>query len=336
MNLFHSIFGGHDEAEERIPESLIERAIEHAVDGTDSRLRLLSGYRRHLREPVIHAIDQVIRLVDEVPAAVAVGRNQFTSEPTISAFYASATDMLDHFGRDRSLAKYLASDEGRDAERITALLLAKRGEHTVFGIELKGELLRREVPQIAVGFSQHNVVDPRTSEEAARHQLKRRAFDHLLYLALTRIGELKLERADLTRQRDLLSGKLAALKRGGWCFNPAEAEPADPVALEAELDGIRDQLHALGGDDKVLQSHLEIVAQLLGEAEHQLWAETVTLYLDRMNIQREPQDPAARRVALQELHNQRDHPLAMLMVSFAPSELPPREDLITAAERYLY
>jgi hypothetical protein len=336
MNLFHSIFGRHDEGDERIPEGLIERATEHAVDGTDSRLRLLSGYKRHLREPVIHAIDHVMKLVDAIPAPIAAGRSEFTVAPALAAFYASAADMLDHFGRDRSLANFLESADGRWAERVTALLLAERSERTVYGIELKGELLRREVLQIAISFSQHNVVEPAASEEAARHQLKRRAFEHLLYLALTRIGEVSLERTDLTRQRDLLRGKLAALKRGGWCFNPADSDHPDPTALQTELDGISEQLAALGRDDTVLQSHLEIVAQLLGEAEQHLWAENVTLYIDRMNIQREPQDPAARQVALQELHNVRDHPLAMLLVSFAPAELPPREDLVTAAQRYLY
>ncbi len=40
MKLFKSIFGG-GEAAGRYPESLIEAAIERAVDGTDSRLRLL-------------------------------------------------------------------------------------------------------------------------------------------------------------------------------------------------------------------------------------------------------------------------------------------------------
>ena len=336
MSLFHSIFGRHDEGDERIPEGLIERATEHAVDGTDSRLRLLPGYRRRLRGPVIHAIEHVIRLVEGLPAPVPAGRGEFVNDPGLAAFYASATEMLDHFSRDRSLTAYLDSAVGRGADRITALLLAERSERTVFGIELKGELLRREVPQVAISFSRHNVVEPAISEEDERYQLKRRAFDHLLYLALARIGEVSLERADLARQRDLLRGKLATLKRGGWCFNPAEGDHPDLATLQTELDAIGEQLAALGTDDKVLQSHLEIVAQLLGEAEQHLWAETVTLYLDRMNIQREPQDPAARQVRLQELHNTRDHPLAMLMVSFAPSELPPREDLITAAERYLY
>ena len=44
LKLFQSFFGG-DESRGRYPESLVEAAIERTVDGTDSRLRLLPGYR---------------------------------------------------------------------------------------------------------------------------------------------------------------------------------------------------------------------------------------------------------------------------------------------------
>ena len=336
MRLFHSIFGGREESHGHYPESLIEAAIERAVDTTDSRLRLLPGYRKHLRGPVIHAIDHIVPLVDNIAAPLSADRREFTSIPALTALYASAAEMLDHFSRDRSLTDYLATTEGRGAERITALVLAQRSERTVFGIDLTGDIIRREVPQVAVSFTGHNMVDPKHTEAEARRHLKRRAFDHLLFLALTRIGERNIERADLARQRDLLRGKLAALKRGGLTFNPGEGEHPDPATLEGELDTITDQLAGLGRDDQVLQHHLEIVADALGEAERLLWAEPLTLFIDPMNIERDPQDPAARRIDFQELHNAREQRLVMQLVSFSPSELPAREDLVSAAERYLY
>ena len=336
MNLFQSIFGGREETHDHYPESLIEAAIERAVDGTDARLRLLPGYRKRLRAPVIHAIDQVIPLVDNIPAPVAAGPREFTADSALCAFYASAAAMLDHFSRDRSLQEYLATSEGRGAERVTALVLAERTQRTTLGIDLAGETLRREVPQVTINFREHNVVDPRDSEPEARRQLKRRALDHLLFLALTRIGEVRVERTDLRRQRDLLRGKLAALKRGGWSFNPAEDEHPDPAALTSELEAITGELAGLGTEDRVLENHLEIVADLLDDAGHQLWAETVTLHIDAMNIEREPQDPAARQLVLHELHNARGGRSAMLLVSIAPRDLPQREDLVTAAARYLY
>lgn len=45
MRLFKALFSG-GEAAGRYPETLIEAAIERAMDATDPRLRLVPGYRR--------------------------------------------------------------------------------------------------------------------------------------------------------------------------------------------------------------------------------------------------------------------------------------------------
>jgi hypothetical protein len=315
MKLFQSIFG-RGETRGRYPESLIEAAIERAVDGTDSRLRLLPGYRKRLRKPVIQAIDHVIPLVDAISAPVVAGRSEHGTEPRLAAMFASAEDMLDIFGRDTALADFLASPEGANSPRVTTLVLAERVEKNILGMDLVGDQVRRDVQQVAVSFTAHRLLDPRGSEEETRRQLKRRAFDHLLSLALTRIAEVRVE-------------------RGGWGFDAPEAGHTDAAVLAIELDAVTVQLDALGADEGVLQAHLEIVAELLNEAAHQLWSEEITLYLDPMNIQRDAQNPSARRIVLQELHNARGRRAAMLPISLAPGDLPPREDFVTVAERYL-
>ena len=336
MNILQSIFGGRDETRGKYPESLVEQAIERAVDGTDSRIRLLPGYQKRLRGPVIRAIDHVIPLVDGLPAPVTAGHSEFTNEAVLGALFASAADMFGCIGRDHSLLEYLESGEGRGAARITALLLADRENRTTLGIDLHGDQLRRDVPQVTVGFSDHNVVDPRETEDEARRQLKRRAFDHLLTIALARIGEARIERADLTRQRDLLRVKLATLKRGGWDFESHAAETPTATDLDQELDRITAELASLGRDDQVLQHNLEIVANLLEDAEQQLWSEDLSLSIDAMNIERDPGDPSARHIVLKELKNGQGLSRVMLLVSFSPRDLPKQEDLVSAAARYLY
>lgn len=111
MKLFHSIFGG-DDARGRYPESLVREAIERAVDGTDARLRALPGYRKHLRAPVIHAIDHVVALVDAISAPLVADRRGYSVESRLAAVFASATAMLDMFGRDTALTSFLTTPEG--------------------------------------------------------------------------------------------------------------------------------------------------------------------------------------------------------------------------------
>ncbi len=203
-------------------------------------------------------------------------------------------------------------------------------------MDLVGDQVRRDVPQMAINFTSQRLLDPAATEAESRRQWKRRAFDHLLTLALTRIAETREERTDLTRQRDLLRRKLAALEHGGWSFEPAAGDYANPARLMAELDAITEQLDTLGADHEVLRVHLGIVIDLLSDAEHQLWSEPLTLFLDPMNIQREAQEPSVRRIALWELRNIRGRRVVMLPLLITPDELPVREDFVTAAQRYLY
>lgn len=333
LKLFQSIFSGGAE-QGRYPESLIEEATERAVDGTDPRLRLLPGYRKRLRAPVIHAIGHVVALVDSLPAPLSADSGDFGGDARLATLFASADHAREVLGNDAALSKFRDEAAGQTG-KITALLLAERASKNILGMDLSGDVLRRDVAQVAVSFGKHRLVDPAASEEETRRQLKRRAFDHLLSLALVRIVEAQQERVDLNRQRNLLQRKLRAQEHGGWNFEEAGADSADPAALQAELDGIEGQLAALGADDRILGAQLDITADLLADAERQFWCELIDLRLDRMNILRDAQDASARELRFQELHNSRGRSLVMLLLSITPGELPKREDFFTAAQRAL-
>jgi hypothetical protein len=333
LKLFQSIFGG-GEQQGRYPESLIEAAIERSVDGTDPRLRALFGYKKNLRPSVIHAIDHVVALVDGIPKPLLAGRSDYNADLRLKALFASADRMQEVFGNDVALNEF-RSGSGKNAERVFALMLAERVEKNVLGMELAGNMLRRDVAQVSVSFRYHRLIEVTSNEADTRRQLKRRAFDYLLTLALTRIAEVHGERADLARQRDLLRHKLSALQRGGWSFEAMEGTPPEHKVLIAELQQIEKELTKLGTDAGALQEHLDIIVDLLGHAEQQLWAEEFVMHLDNMNIRRDAQDASAQRIPLRELHNARGAGLVMLLVSLAPGELPRRENIFTAAQRFL-
>jgi len=334
MKLFQSIFG-RGESVGRYPETLIEEATERAVDGSDPRLRLVPGYRKRLRKSVIHAIDHVIALVDGIPAPLTAGPGGYRNDFRLAALFASADEMLQTFSRDKALSEYLSGPEGQGAECVTTLLLARREERNILGMDLVGDQVRRDVAQVSVSFSGHHLLDPRTNEAECRRFLKRRAFDHLLALALAAITEARVERADLTRQRDLLQRRLRTLKRSGLTLERPEADRPDEATLQADLDAVTDQLEELGGDAGVLKAHLETVAERLEDAEHQLWSDEISLCLGPMNIRRDTDYPSVRQILLQELHTVRGERAVMLAVAISPRDLPPREDFVTEAQRYL-
>jgi hypothetical protein len=333
LNLFQSFFGG-EKSRSHYPEPLIESAIERAVDGTDARLRHLPGYRNRLRKPVIHAIDHVVTLIDALPAPLAAGRSDFSADPRLAALFVSAAQMQETLGRDRALNAFM-KQASVATEPVTALLMAERIEKNVLGVDQVGGQLRRDVAQVTVSFRKHRLMEVAENEAECRRLLKRRAFDHLLALALARIVEVRDERADLVRQRDVLRHKLATLARNGWGFDAAESEAADPARLQTDLADVEQQLQELGTDSAVLDTHLDIVAELLSQAEQQLKIEEVCMRLDSMNIQRDAQDAAAHDIVLPELHNARGQRSVLLLVSLTPGELPQQENLLATAHRYL-
>lgn len=334
FQLFHSIFG-REEKHGRYPESLIEAAIERTVDSTDPRIRVLPGYRKLLRAPVLHAIDHVSSLIDNIPPALPADRNHYNDSTHLSMMFASVRHMQEVFIQDDALNQLRDSPPENFGQQVVALLLVKLDEKKIMGMDIVGDMLRRDIAQVAVNFSIPRLVDPAAVEEETRRQLKRRAFDYLLSLALSRISEVQHERTHLDHQRDLLRRKLRTLKYGGWDFDGLNQNNPAPTELQAELDRIEKELAAIGANDNLLRTHLDLTSEVLANAEQHFWAEDVLLHLDRMNIQRDPSDKSAREIKLQELHDARGRRLVMLLVSIPLDELPRREDFVTAAKRYL-
>jgi len=333
LKLFQSIFGGSEDRGD-YPESLIEKGIERAIDGTDPLLRTLPQYRKLLRKPVLHAIDHVVSLITSLPAPQPTDRQSYDEDVRLQTLFTSARRMAELFANDMAMRRHRANIE-TGKESVNALVLAERMEKHVMGMELNGEMLRRDVAQTVMDFRGHRLLDPTTSESETRRQLMRRAYDHLISLALQRIAEARSERARLGQQHSLLQRKLQALQQGAWGFDAAAQPQQQPAAVQTELEEIERQLTGLGTADRTLHAHLEITANLLMEAEQQLWGENIELRLDRMNVQRDDQDTSARVVRLQELHNARHRCMVMLLVTVNPVDLPQTEDFLTSAQRLL-
>ncbi|KXB29244.1 hypothetical protein AT959_18615 [Dechloromonas denitrificans] len=333
MKLFQSIFGGNEQPG-RYAESLIELAIERAVDGTDPRLRAVAGYRKRLREPIIHAIDHVVSLVALLPTPLSAASTEFSSDPRLKALFVSPEHMREVFGNDLLLSEFREGN-ATPGEAITALLLAERKEKQTFGMEVAGDMLRRDVAQITVSFSHHRLIDLSNSEDETRRKLRHRAFDHLISIALSRISDAKSERVELKHRHELLKGKLKVLQKGGWSIDDKAGEHADPAALQREFDEIDEQLAALSIDERTLGWQLDTLIEVLTGAEQQFWAENIDLYLDRMNIRRKAGQADAQLINFKELHNVLGQNMVMLFVSIKSDELPKRKSFAENADRCL-
>ena len=307
LSLFQSIFGGAEEAG-RYPETLVRAAIERAVDGTDPWLRGLSRYRKKLHPAVLTAIDHVVALVDSLAPPRLATRDGYARDSLLQAIFLSSEQMR------QVLQEQLAAQPvaGGSAYALLAVDLEQRG---TFGVELLGDTMVRDVPQVTVSFANHRLLDPTGNEDETRRLLKRRAFDHLLSLALRRMVAVKEIREGLDNRRTLLQAKLEVLQRGNWGFDRSTPQkPANIVDLEAQLGEIEAQLQRVGSDGQAMEVALGLLADVLGRPQEHLWGERSTLVVDRMGIKRAVASDEAPELELQQLHNAEGRSIVMTLI----------------------
>jgi hypothetical protein len=334
LKLFQSIFRPGSDKQGAYPEDLIERAIERAVDTTDGRLRALPRYKKSLRPAIIHAIDHVIAMVDSFSPPLELSRRSFGSNAEVSNYFASVEEMDEILSRDAEMRQWQKSSEGALAERVFMLLIMLMRERNVLGVALEGSEVRRDVAQVTVSFSKHRTVDPTAVEDDTRRLLKRRAFDHLLSLALGSIAEGHSERRDLERERDLLRLKVAALAGGRWGFGDDPTGVAtDPETIQQRLAEIDNQLSTLGTG--LLQSNLDTLIDVLSKAEQKFRWETMPLCIDRQGIKQAQPSMMAPETKLTALHNSAGQSVIVRLVSVERGDLPPPPDFLREGQRYL-
>lgn len=262
----------------------------------------------------MHAIGHVVALVDGLAPPVSLAPDGYHDNPLLRTFFISGREVRVLVESDRNLADFLR-EQTEPLPCVTALLALEKHQKMIMGAELSGAVVLRDVPQIAVSFEDCHLIDPSASELQTRRQLKRRAYDHLLGLALKCIAHVKSERDGLERHRSLLQSKLNLLQRGGWGFDASPAEERlDIAGLEEMLGGIDKQLLQLGGDDNMLEVYLEVVVDVLSRAEEHLWYRKESLIVDRMGIKRSVVTSETPEVTLETISNDLGRSLVVSLV----------------------
>jgi len=311
LKLFANVFGQSDAARSKLPAELVKAVIERAVDGTDPRLRIVSGYAKALKKPAMHAADYIIGMIDSLPEPVLVNKASLAADPGLAALLYSAERMEQLVSRDPAMMEFHAANPQVSAP-VTALLVARRTEKHGFGYgEVEGQMLK-DVPRTTVGFEQHLLVAVATDETETRLLLKRRAFDRLLAVALLHLTERKEERESLGSRKALLRSKLDIMQRGGSFTTHTGAD--DRAKMQASLESIEQQLAKLGAPEDVLEENLAIVGDALSNAETHLWLEDKLMCLDKMYVLHNQAGPSAPQILFHELHDSEGRQVTIRMV----------------------
>ena len=240
LRLLQSIFTAAPSKPGKFDEALIRSAIERVVDGTDPRLRAVRNYQRKLRDAVEQAIAFVVAFVDTFPPAVELSRRSFTTDPRVRALFASPQQLQEVISFSQGMLSYLDQNPGPLPETLYAVLVAERVEKNVIGMDLHGDLTRRDVAQTVVNFHDPRVSLPTDNAAESRHDAMNRVFDYLIEIALQRLVATRSRKQQLEQQqRSLLQKKAQLYKASTRALEPlmeirVPAAP-DAGALEKQL-----------------------------------------------------------------------------------------------------
>ncbi len=335
LRFLSSLFAANQDEADGLPETLLDAAIERAVEGTDRRLRALGNYRKRLREPVALAARHVIGLVRQLPEATEISSVQYGGDPRLRAAFVSPEHLNEVLGRFWAIREYLEAHSDLPPDDIFGLLTMSRQERQVLGMELDGDTLKRDVLQTAVSFTDHRYLAPTDSERVTRRELMKRAFDFLLEKALERMVAEKARRGDLARERQLLHRKLAALKSGHWGLDTVFSETDEPTPrleeLEAEIEALEAELGRYGGIELGLEESLRHVMDTLGQPEQWLALRSIRLNLDYRGIKA----AESEAIEMSEIFSSNGQSRIVLFGRIPRAQLPAPKDTVKLGQAYL-
>ena len=341
FRFLQSIFATAPTPSGKFDAALIRAAIERVVDGTDPRLRFVNHYQRILWSAVERSVEHVSALIDSLPPAFEVSKREFTANSHLRALFATPEHLRETLSFGPAMDQYQQQHSGALPAVLYATLGVDRIEKKVLGIDLQGDILRRDVPQTMVNFRNHRLAFLTENETETRWELKKQAFDYLIEIALKQLISIRTRREQLEReQRHLLQKQARLLKSAKPGLQPLREKKSsdvyDPIAIERQLQEVKAELDQMRADSATIKDHLERVAATLHEPEQHLRMDRVTLTLDHMNQRVAPDSShIANTLVFDEMLLGDDRRFTTLLVQFPTSEILPKPDFFEEARRLL-
>ncbi len=303
-----------------VADEAVAQCVEHAVDLIEPRMRIESAYAHRLREPVSRLLACAEGFATEVPGPLTLDRHGFGAEPLVHALFASVGDIPRTVNLSVELRDYIASGAGAQGG-LFAMLGVRRMEKSVFGMALEGEVLRREVAQVAVYFRAHTYAGPAPTEAQARKRLARRAFESVVLGLADRVAALREQRAQLEAENNMLRARRRAAN--------------DNAILRAKSLKAATRLRELV-ESLQPAAILDDTARQLSDPGRYLRLEKVSLTLSRLGIKLdEHSTEPGERIAFPELVGRDRRRWAVLLVHVPSEVLAEAASLAAQAQRWI-
>jgi hypothetical protein len=199
----------------------------------------------------------------------------------------------------------------------------ERRERTVLGMEMHGEVIKRDVKQTAVSFTDHRVVKPSLSEPELRKNLEQRAFESLIAFALERITELVAARHLLEDQQQLMK-----MQRKVAQLRSTSLEPliGDKGSTSIDIEALREQANTRLS---TLEDYIDRISDVLGDPQKHLRLDRIDMHLSKMNIKLDEQSTDSGHALQLFEASLGEHLKRILFIARFPRDnLLPRQDFL--------
>jgi hypothetical protein len=300
----------------------LPEALERAAYRVEPRIKQVRGWPKRYLRPIAGALAQARRVAAGIPGPVTLEAGHYASDPYIHAIFGSA-EAIGHLFRTSPAAQaYVGTALESEAY---ALLSAIRQEKRVLGMEIDGDILRREVPQTQVWFTDHQLHGLAKSEAEAREGLLWTLFDRFLERVAVGVERLRAERERLSQEKDLARARL----RGA----SAASRPSAQGALEGVMKQLTDTIQALE-----LENLHEVFETVLSHPQDCLYLRPHDLILDALGTVHTHPGEGASRIEFVELWERYQTPRTVALVhcrGLAPADPGARLERLDAARRWL-
>jgi hypothetical protein len=207
----------------------------------------------------------------------------------------------------------------------------EKKEHSGFGMQLEGDLLKKDVPQVTVNFFGHNILSPAATENEVRRSLKQCIFDALISNTFERVMANHTREGGSDEYRKVLDRRYKA--------NQAWGQELTDLLLSIRADAITrngsTSKHGTGsgiGDIKTPVDHLEQVKNILAHPEKMIRLNHISMNLTRMGVKVDnDSDPSASKIELTELEINDIWRRIIVIAKYPRNEMLKKNDFFSSA-----
>jgi len=341
-NVVSKLFGDAPAARPGTVEpELVKIATEAIVETVDPRLRVVSGYQRKIEPGVIRTILHMRELAKDLPhQPIELSRGAWGADQQLNAFFATAADVPVALGRSAPLRAYFESPVNAGAAEAYALLGMLKIERALFAPALVDGVLRHDVAQTTISFSNHTVIAPAPDIMACRREVGMLIFKRLAALALERITSLGERATELEQRKAMLGARLRLLnlKRGGIEQMAGGADESAAIAsIERELKAAVGEFAETRTRLATLATRLEHVNAILNAPADYVNLARIDVRVNKMGFKvAADSGEAATDLKLSELAIGDGLKAVIALVRCQRAELPAKESLTAKAAREMF